>query len=557
MKNQILPTTRHKSRARAFAIGGLGWVIAALRLLPAPAGVEPPSPPVLVPPVPAEWALNLQHTFALAETASATNHPTIRVLYWGLSFTWGAWWWTTAQSLRAHYPNVDWQIENHAMSGHTVEALRPLAESQVYPYRPDLIIFHASGNKEDFIEMVRQMRTRTTADILMFGNHVRWPVELNDLGFVGEPPEESALWYQNVWFPDLARTYGMAYADVRQPWLVHIKRTGLGVSAFLGEDGVHLNDEGARVMGLFLLPYFKPPQLLPRLDPWSCGRVRTLVAGRDLQWADGRARVTFRGNRVEALGPSGLPWRCRVRIDGKPVSAHAGAYYADLCSGWPGTWVPVALELGMAKPVLEQTWLFTITELLPQGHNFKFRVSGSVSGFEGEGSTLQRFDSRSGSAFLEPAMWNLYRYWGGEIYPGFQFSIATHFAGIDQTDAFPSVPAGRHPTITLCSGLADVEHVLELEALDATAANLTALRIYHPSGADMGGEPGQISCLVAADQTAIVSATSGESPRVEVTSELGGVWQKAPEGANIQADNHGRRVQWEPNSTPARFFRWR
>jgi hypothetical protein len=469
-----------------------------------------PLPPEVLP-VPAEWALNLQRTFALADTASPTNHPTIRVLHYGLSFSWSSWWWQTAEYLRARYPHVDWQIENHSMSGHTAIALLPLAESEVFPFRPDLIVFHAVGDRDPLAELARQLRKRTTADVLLLGNHIRWDFELADIGYVGGPPLETHLWYQKVWFPEVARTNGLAYTDVRAPWLLHFARTGLPVQAFLS-DGVHLNAAGANVMLQFLLPYFDPPRLHPRPDPWAGGRVSSRVTGRDLFWSNNLARVVFTGNRVDALGPASTPWRCRVRVDGRPLSEWPEAYYVGRCSGWPATWSPVCLRMNIAKPPVEQRWTFTVTELLTNAPHFRFRVRGSVSGADREGVTTDRWVSRSGAVFIEPEMWSFSRNYGKPNFVGHEFTFDTFFAGVDMTAAFPLVPAGHHPTVTLFSDLPDGEHVLELEALDASARNLAALRIYHPGGSDVGAESESFSFLAAADATALVTSPTRKVP---------------------------------------------
>ena len=46
------------------------------------------------------------------------------------------------------------------------------AEADLYPFQPDLVIFHVYGSHKKYEEIISQIRKQTTADILMATDHV-------------------------------------------------------------------------------------------------------------------------------------------------------------------------------------------------------------------------------------------------------------------------------------------------------------------------------------------------------------------------------------------------
>jgi hypothetical protein len=57
------------------------------------------------------------------------------------SITQQAWWKEVEKYLRATYTNANLTIENRAIGGHSSQLLVKTAEADLYPFRPDLVIF--------------------------------------------------------------------------------------------------------------------------------------------------------------------------------------------------------------------------------------------------------------------------------------------------------------------------------------------------------------------------------------------------------------------------------
>ena len=108
---------------------------------------------------------NVQRTMRrLAKSdPSARNH--VRILFYGQSITQSGWSRTVARELVRRFPHAELEIENRAIGGFSSEYLLKAAEADVYPYYPDLIVFHVYGSHFAYEELIRRIRERTTAEI--------------------------------------------------------------------------------------------------------------------------------------------------------------------------------------------------------------------------------------------------------------------------------------------------------------------------------------------------------------------------------------------------------
>ena len=68
--------------------------------------------------------------------------------------------------LRSTYSNANLIVENRAIGGHSSQLLVKTAEADLYPFQPDLLIFHVYGSHVEYENLIRRVRERTCADIL-------------------------------------------------------------------------------------------------------------------------------------------------------------------------------------------------------------------------------------------------------------------------------------------------------------------------------------------------------------------------------------------------------
>ena len=137
---------------------------------------EPPEPPQNL----QSLGAKIQRTMTLLATSTPQKRNRVRVLFYGQSVTRNPWWQDIADHLRKTYPHADLEVANLAIGGYSAPVLMRTAEFDLYPYYPDLLIFHVyggveGGEQEKIIEKVRQT---TTSEVLLWTSHFRWPRNL-------------------------------------------------------------------------------------------------------------------------------------------------------------------------------------------------------------------------------------------------------------------------------------------------------------------------------------------------------------------------------------------
>jgi len=151
----------------------LGWGSASQAQSLQPEAIPRPDPVRFLP---------LQRVRALL-SASTKEHPhPVRVLFYGQSITQQEWWVYMSNALRKSFPEANLIIANRAIGAFNATYLLRTAELDVYPFRPDLIIFHCYGPYEvggHWEQLLREFRRRTTADVILVSNHPRQEAELN------------------------------------------------------------------------------------------------------------------------------------------------------------------------------------------------------------------------------------------------------------------------------------------------------------------------------------------------------------------------------------------
>jgi hypothetical protein len=445
------------------------WAAEPLR---APAPVAHDSLQTALPPQKA-----LSHALALMADSTTARRRTVKVLFYGQSITEQNWWKSVAGKLRQRFPTANFVIENRAIGGFSTQLLVRTAETDVYPFYPDLVIIHAYGSHLDYETLVRNIRTRTTADVLLQNDH------LSAHDSVDEPTDPAVLtpqawtpWINAVFLPSLAQKYELQLADQRAIWKRYLREHRLEPSALLSDES-HLNDRGCELMASIVTSYLQPSAEPQRPDD----RVRDVRVGDDVHWQNGELALEFEGNRVDVICSAPFQREIPVTIDGKKPSQHAELYALTRTTPFPETIWPCLLQVKSNCPRLAETWTLTLLEMADNMSTFRFRVEGSKTGVDGEGQRDRRFVSRSGRVVIEPEDWNLdyaRRVFNRTVPEGFQiqWSVIPQFVdGI--TCPAPTDPT-LEMTVTIAQGLSPGKHRLELRG-DERAA-IDAIRIYRP-----------------------------------------------------------------------------
>ena len=447
---------------------------------PAPTPKDPTNAPLskYPPPQPLKdesgLGLHIQRTMTLLATSVPKHHNKVRILFYGQSITEQDWSKQVADDLRKRFPNADLEIENRAIGGFASQLLIRPAEHDLYPFYPDLLIFHVYGGNKEYEEIIRNTRSRTTAEVLMQRDHVtKWPPEVID-----EKKDKSMWWddlMNNHLLPEIAKKYGCALVDIRGHWLDYLKANQLEPKDLLKDD-VHLNDHGNYLMAKLIERYLSYRPDLPD-DEWK-NLVTTYEVDKNRDWKDGKLTLPFDGNRVDVL-PEKSPGKAGVvsiRIDGKKPSEFPGTYC--ITRPQPGPWSPLTVaRIDHETPLKLEEWTLKITTVHADSSAWDFEVTGSATGADGAGSSATAFTSKSGRVKIDPAAW--FHPNGAKIPVGYEIKWKVLPMFVDSYEAPKMDDVTKDYATTLAQGLPNEKHTLEIIS-QSNGAPIEGFRIYRP-----------------------------------------------------------------------------
>ncbi|MCX6611562.1 MAG: GDSL-type esterase/lipase family protein [Acidobacteria bacterium] len=402
---------------------------------------------------------DIERSMSQMAASTASNAKTVRVLFYGQSITKQNWWRAVAQDLRARYPHADLRIENRSIGGYSTQYLIRTMEADILPFHPDLILFHDYGSEDVYEKIIRWIRANTTAEILLQSDHVVWLPGEEDPNGSRRKSFDFQERHSFEWLPKLAAKYGLGLVDIRGGWHEHLKQRGISPKELL-RDSVHLNAAGEALYAEITKKYLVAPSAgLPGLE-------------RELRpkWKGGRLDLEFEGTRVDVVGLQGAA--LDVLIDGQRPGLF---YHSRPTNTWDADW-PTVMRVGHEKPLQVEEWVLKVVGRNPPGTEFQFEVYGSVTGFDGAGSSKERFVSRSGRVTLDPTDYDVERSYGLHkiAMPGdwqIRWSTLPQFRD-------PVRPGDRVQTVAY--GLKNGPHRLTLIAPQGSKPNIEKIRIYQP-----------------------------------------------------------------------------
>ena len=445
------------------------------------------------PPLPAnldQLGKNLQRTMTLLATSTPEHRNRVRILFYGQSVTAGPWSYALMEDLKKAYPNADLVMENRAIGGYGAESLVKTADYDLYPFYPDLLIYHCwggvkTGEQEEIIKRVRQ---RTTSEILLWTTHFRFnpalPKEtpLDDPGVIGQTKEDEervALWRQ------LAPKYGCEIAEVREALRVYLKEHNLYPKDTLA-DSVHPNELGNFLIRKLIEPSLRYDPKFPQ-DPWkNLVREIPVTDPQVVPRADGAFKLTFDGNRIEIIAAQTDEVKlgtAKVLIDGKAPSEFPELYYHSRPTAAPNVWWPSINQFGHDKPLVVEKWTLKFTECDVEKKILKFAVTGSVTGPDGEGDASQRFVSNSGRVTIEPSAWSVMgalTYSKKPVPEGYVITWETRPLFVDTYQSPATPDKSREYATTLAQGLANGPHTLEIIPNGDGPVPVASFKVYKP-----------------------------------------------------------------------------
>ena len=424
------------------------------------------------------YGKHFQRSMTLMELSTPEKRNTVKILYYGQSIVGQRWSDEVDRYLREKYPNTDFVTKNLAIGGFGSDFLIRTMHYDLLPFYPDLLVFHVYGSHIEYENIIKEVRKRTTAEIIIQTDHANtWP----------EPEAESLEKQQdwggkmNYWFlPSFAEKYDCAIQPQRGEWVQYMKDNNLEPSDLL-TDSVHLNEHGkwlmAELMKRFMV--YLPDE---SQDEWK-DLVKTYVVGKDIEWKDGKLTLEFDGNRVVALAGQGEEAAAKVLVDGKKPSEFPECYTFTRPSGTMNIGWPAIKKISWQNPPILEEWTVTLSEFNNSHDDFKFSVAGSATGFDGNGKGSEKFISNSGRIIIEPQDW-VFKFDrkvsekptsdGWTV----KWKVVPMFVD-EYTPQKVDNPAKEYVTV-LIQGLENTPHKLELAANDDKIPAIKAIRIYTP-----------------------------------------------------------------------------
>lgn len=439
------------------------------------------------PPAPAQdnskFGAGIQRTMTLLATSTPEHHNKVKVLFYGQSITKQKWWVDVANDLKKRFPNADLVIENRALGGFDASRLIRPAEHDLYPFYPDLTIFHVYGGDPEYEAIIANIRRRTTSEIAFHSDHISWLPTSTDVDtFEDLKTYEWHNYHSFHWLAQIAEKYGCELMEIRRPWRQYLKDNNLQPKALLS-DNIHLNDQGNFLLASLVKPHLRYSPNVSN-DLWN-KLVSNYQVGKDLQWQDGKLVLEFEGNRIDAIVAKSINNKsasAKILIDGKKPSEFPELYTITRPSNAVGVDWPAIIQVSSEKPLLVEDWTAKITEINQDSSQFKFEVFGSKTGRDGSGISDSKFISNSGRVVIEPQNWWLktaQEFSHKSTPKGFEIKWQVKPMFVDSYVASKVDNPTLESSITLAQNLINCRHKLEIIA-DKNEILIQGLRVYKP-----------------------------------------------------------------------------
>lgn len=373
------------------------------------------------------------------------------------------------QEIPKRFPNAS-PIEYHKMVGNSCpwQYLQGWARHLVVPDQPDLVLIYTIGNPVDLEKLIVELRTNTTADIIVPSIHWRE----RDAELWGK--SENAKDQDVAAVREVCRKYDVEFVENRREWAEYLKANNLPIESLL-KDAVHQSEYGAQIINSNILAHLRRPVEFS-YDP----AIRECRIQPERS-SNGSFKVTFTGNRIDLHGiKSSEGGTFKLLLDGRPAEkteAFLMSYVQPGAKNFkeridnsptvPRDTAPHGITLG--RNIAPQDWAILMTS-----DKGDYELTGSLTGMDGKGNAFQAFKSTSGQIIIEPELWRR----AERNRTGDCFSFEVRRAVLPEV-SFKG-EAGEHFVMRLAQALPTKEHTLELVPAGEGKAQIVALEVFQP-----------------------------------------------------------------------------
>lgn len=430
------------------------------------------------------FGAGIQRTMTLLATSTPEHRHPVRILFYGQSITKQDWWRDVVKDLKKRFPYADLMSENRAIGGFDSSLLIRPAEHDLYPFYPDLLIFHVYGDEQKYESIIANVRRRTASEIALHSDHVTW---LPKMPFLDDKEKRNSYEWHNKhstqWLPAIAQKYGCELIEIREPWKQYIRDNWLQPKDLLS-DNIHLNERGNFLLGSLVKRQLRYNPNFPN-NLWQ-DLVKTYVVGKDVKWTNGKLVLEFEGNRVDVIAAKSTDSKseqARILIDGKKPSQFPELYTITRPSNAIGVDWPAIIQISWEKPLIVEDWTARITEINEDARKFMFEIVGSKTGFDGSGVSDQKFVSNSGRVVIEPENWwlkNAFEFSRKSTPKGFEIKWEVKPMFVDEYVTPKIEDSTKEYFTTLAQNLSNSKHKLEIIPEPNGILPIQEIRVYRP-----------------------------------------------------------------------------
>lgn len=365
----------------------------------------------------------IQRTMKQLEESTPEAPADVRILFYGQSITALPWTKQVEEKLRSRYPSVQFEFANPSIGGFYSSRLLRTAEHDLYPWYPDLLIFHVYGPMGPYEQIIRSVRERTSAEIVLWTDHIS----------AQDEKAQDEQDQREIEIAAIAKKYDCMVINVREKWRANLAETARAPESYL-KDHVHLNADGCALLAELI-----EEELIrfPDLDDQSpfFDAIQTVDMDSDSVTTDpdGTIHLSFTGNRVVALsnGEGRPAASANVLLDGRPVAEFREMWAAARPQGaLYGHWMPPIKRVGFKVIPDEQQWkIKVLPDSDSDGKRIHFELHGSTTGYDGSGWSDQTFVSTSGKVVIDYRDWwvnFILKYKKKELPPDFSITWKTY-----------------------------------------------------------------------------------------------------------------------------------
>lgn len=462
--------------------------------------VNPPLDSMRVP-APGEnevfFGARLTRSASLLANSSKNKHLPVKILIYGQSIVGSvAFTEEVSKYIKEKFPFADVVIENRAIGGFGGEQIVRTAVHDVYPFNPDLIIFHVYGGEKagELEQLFGNIRRYTTSDIILMSHH---------LNASQTKPDDN----QTTFIRYIANKYDCELADISAEWPPYLAENKLKPKDLL-RDGVHPNRNGNWLLAQLVCRHIRYNPFFPStwyktvrsyyaitaFDPGVSNPISLIgkawknISGTAVSDSkESRIKFNFVGNRVDAV--SGHPENLTttgnavILLDGKPIDNTNTVFTITRPSPGIGTWWPSIRQISNVKPLIEEDWTLRVEAINADSTVFTYRVKGSKTGDDGVGKSTEMFISRSGRVVIQADDIMFTR-----IKKTFKVSTPNGFEA--KWSVIPLFKGTYHPPLdkdrtkiyrsTLVQGLSNGPHTLEIIPIGDGPIPIESFEVYEP-----------------------------------------------------------------------------